>query len=381
MREPPVKLDVERFLSEYWQKSPCLIPAAFPGFAPDFDGDDLAGLACEPMAEARIISGAYPQNDWQVREGPFDHADFASLPEEHWTLLVQDVEKHYPPLVSLLEKFDFLPSWRLDDLMISYAAPGGSVGPHVDQYDVFLLQAQGQRRWQIAEHFRPRFVENCSLRVLAEFEPEQEWTLGPGDMLYLPPGIAHHGVALSAGMTWSIGLRAPCSADLLMAMGEQLAQSINPHYTDPGLELATRPGEIDQAALERLRALMMQPLIDEEGFAQFAGTFLTRYRLAHEPAPPETRIDEPTLSKHLAAEGRVMRNPWTRIAWLRKEHGAVLFAAGNPFECSIHLAMALGAQQVPEIPSAAQSGRDLSTLTELINAGHLIMVNEDPETP
>lgn len=379
--EPPVQLDVERFLSEYWQKSPCLIPAAIPGFAPDFDGEDLAGLACEPMAQARIISGAYPQNDWQVREGPFTHADFSSLPEERWTLLIQDVEKHYPPLVSLLEKFDFLPSWRLDDLMISYAAPGGSVGPHVDQYDVFLLQAEGQRRWQIAEHFNPRCLENCSLGVLEEFEPEQEWTLGPGDMLYLPPGIAHHGVALSAGMTWSIGLRAPCSADLLMAMGEHLAQSINPHYADPGLELTTRPGEINEAALERLRALMMQPLIDEAGFAQFAGTFLTRYRLAHEPAPPDARVDDQALLKHLAAEGRVMRNPWTRIAWLRKGHGALLFAAGTPFECSVQLAMALGAQQVPEIASAAQSGRDLSTLTELINAGHLIMVNEDPETP
>ena len=149
MPAPLGELSVDEFLRDEWQKRPCLIRQAFPNFAPELDGDDLAGLACEPLAEARIVSGSYPEHDWLLRHGPFEEDDFAELPEANWTLLVQDVEKHYPPLVELLQAFDFLPTWRIDDLMISWAAPGGSVGPHVDQYDVFLLQATGQRRWHL----------------------------------------------------------------------------------------------------------------------------------------------------------------------------------------------------------------------------------------
>ena len=139
-------LTVEQFLRDYWQKQPLLLPRAFADFEPELDADDIAALACDELAESRLITGRYPDHDWTVRYGPFSEADFAALPERDWTLLVQDVEKHYPPLRHLLAKFAFLPRWRIDDLMVSVAGPGGSVGPHVDQYDVFLLQAAGSRR-------------------------------------------------------------------------------------------------------------------------------------------------------------------------------------------------------------------------------------------
>jgi 50S ribosomal protein L16 3-hydroxylase len=211
-------LSPEQFLTEYWQRKPLLVRNAFPGFTPPIDGDDLAGLACEPLAEARVVSGSLAGAAWTLRHGPFEEQEFAGLGERDWTLLVQDVEKHYPPLAELLDAFAFLPSWRLDDIMISFAAPGGSVGPHVDQYDVFLLQADGHRRWQIATDFDPAPAADLPLDMLANFRAQQEWLLGPGDMLYLPPGVAHHGVAEDACLTYSIGLRAPSAADLLLAL-------------------------------------------------------------------------------------------------------------------------------------------------------------------
>lgn len=372
MPAPLGELSVEVFLREDWQKRPRLIRQAFPGFVPELDGDDLAGLACEPLAEARIVSGRYPEHDWQLRHGPFEEDDFAELPEANWTLLVQDVEKHYPPLAELLEAFDFLPSWRIDDLMISWAAPGGSVGPHVDQYDVFLLQASGQRRWQIAERFDPALLPDCELNVLRRFEAEQTWELGPGDMLYLPPGVAHHGVALTAGMTFSVGLRAPDAADLLMALGESLAADELPRYSDPGLEAVSRAGEIDPQALERLRRLMLAPLMDEPAFRDFAGRFLSRFRMAQEPAPPDGAITEDELKARLAAGMGLFRNPWTRLAWIDQGERASLYAAGAPFDCSAPLAEALCARQRPDLADFDLDSRDLATLAGLVNAGHLV---------
>jgi 50S ribosomal protein L16 3-hydroxylase len=156
-------LTAEQFLRDYWQQQPLLLRQAFPDFEPELDADDIAGLACDELAEARLITGTFPQHDWSVRYGPFSEEDFATLPSHEWTLLVQDVEKHYPPLRSLIASFDFLPSWRIDDLMVSVAGPGGSVGPHVDQYDVFLLQAAGLRRWELSTSFEPGLLPECEL--------------------------------------------------------------------------------------------------------------------------------------------------------------------------------------------------------------------------
>ena len=164
-------ISADHFLETYWQKKPLLIRQAFPGFAPELDGDDIAGLACDEMAESRLVTGRFPRYDWNLRYGPFNEDDFRSFPDRDWTLLVQDVEKHYPPLQKLLRYFDFLPRWRIDDLMVSVAGPGGSVGPHVDQYDVFLLQAEGARRWEIAESYDPTLLPACELNVLQTFSP------------------------------------------------------------------------------------------------------------------------------------------------------------------------------------------------------------------
>jgi 50S ribosomal protein L16 3-hydroxylase len=381
-------LTAERFLRNYWQKRPLLLPQAFPDFKPELEADDIAGLACDEMAESRLVTGCFEDRNWTLRYGPFSEADFAALPERDWTLLVQDVEKHYPPLRALISRFGFLPRWRIDDLMVSVAGPGGSVGPHVDQYDVFLLQAAGSRRWDIAETFDPEVLPDCDLNVLRSFVPEQSWTLVAGDMLYLPPGVAHHGIAAGLEdrgprsidasapcMTWSIGMRAPSAADLLQALGEWLAESQaeGGRYRDPDPGVAARAGQIDRRARDRLRDLARSAIDDEDGFSAFLGAFLSRYRLAHEPAPPARPIGPAQLRDALQRGAVLHHNPWTRLAWIETGDSGSLFAAGTPYPCGAELATALcDPDRLPQTPARQFSDR-LELICELINRGHLVL--------
>lgn len=376
MNPPLGSLEASEFLQRYWQREPLLIRQAFPDFVPELDIDDIAGLACDEMAEARLVSGRLPEHDWRVRYGPFRERDLTVLPDRDWTLLVQDVDKHYPPLRALLDRFAFLPRWRIDDLMVSVAAPGGSVGPHVDQYDVFLLQAQGRRRWQIAERFAPDLLAGAELNVLESFEPEQEWVLEPGDMLYLPPGVAHHGVALETGMTWSIGMRAPSAADLLQGFGEWLAErhGEGARYTDPPLSPRTEAAEIDGAALARFRDLAWRELEADGRFTEFLGHFLSRFRLAHEPAPPETSLDAAGLRAALAGGAVLRANPWTRMLWVRIDSQAAVFAAGKRYACSPELATELcDPRRLERLPP---DRAEMSVVCALLNDGHLYLERE-----
>lgn len=366
------------FLRDYWQQKPLLLRRAFPGFRPELDPDDIAGLACDELAEARLVTGRHPGGNWTVRYGPFTEADFADLPDRDWTLLVQDVEKHYPPLRRLLDAFGFLPRWRIDDLMVSVAAPGGSVGPHVDQYDVFLLQAGGRRRWQLAGRFDPALEPDSDLKVLRRFEAEQEWVLEPGDVLYLPPGIAHFGTAeddAAVCMTWSIGMRAPSAADLLQALGEWLAADPGEggRYRDPGLQPANDGGEIDAAALRRLGDLARSVLDDPQRWPAFVGSFLSAYRLAHEPAPPPRALGTAALRRALDGGARLRHNPWTRLLWQRTADGATLFAAGTAFDSSPEIARVIcDPAALESLQPGALEGAE-SLVCELVKRGHLFI--------
>lgn len=374
MRLDGAGLDIREFLRTHWQRRPLYIPGAFPRFVPELDADDIAGLACEELAESRLVTGSYPRHDWAVRYGPFEEAAFADWPAENWTLLVQDVEKHYPPLAALLAQFAFLPAWRIDDLMISVAGPGGSVGPHVDQYDVFLLQAAGRRRWGIATDFDPELLPGCELEVLKHFEAEQEWVVEPGDVLYLPPGVAHHGVALETGMTWSIGLRAPSVADLLQALGEWLAERADEggRYRDPALDGRPRPGEVDAKAVGRFRAVL-GPTGEAGDFEDFLGAFLSRYRLAHEPAPPEAPPSRVALAEAVRAGGSLRAHPWGRLLWLRIGQGARLFASGEAFDCDPQTAEIFcdRSRLAGAGPELLQAAPEL--LWELVRRGHILI--------
>jgi len=222
-------LPVAQFLAHYWQRRPVCIRQAFAGNAgaaallAPITRERLVELAGRDDVEARLVS-AFAQR-WRVRHGPFAARQLPAPARAAWTLLVQGVDLHDAGVAQLAMRFGFLPAARFDDVMISYASDGGGVGPHVDQYDVFLLQAQGRRRWRVAAHFDPQLVAGLPLRILANFRHEQEWVLEPGDLLYLPPGIAHEGVALGASITVSIGFRLPPWEELVEAWAEHRART------------------------------------------------------------------------------------------------------------------------------------------------------------
>ena len=268
----------------------------------------LVWHARKPLCRAWF--GTIAKKDrWTLRSGPFAEAEFPKLPDHDWTLLVQDVDKWDADVRALLERFDFLPRWRIDDVMISFAAPGGSVGAHVDQYDVFLLQGQGQRHWQISTDpdAPTAFRDDVELKLLREFKPTHQWTLDPGDMLYLPPGVPHHGVAVDACLTYSIGMRAPSQAELLVDFAEHLAEQAGDEarYADPDLIAPADRYEIDDAALIRPAARIVRAAgPDDASLAMWFGAYISAYRsatiVASPPKPPTADKVRKTL-----AEGEV----------------------------------------------------------------------------
>ncbi|MBS0556088.1 MAG: cupin domain-containing protein [Proteobacteria bacterium] len=365
-----------RFLRDYWQKRPLLIRGGFVDFGKAIAPDDLAGLACEEAALSRIVLHDARRDRWTLRNGPFTESDFAKLPNSHWTLLVQDVDKWDMDVAALLDAFAFIPSWRMDDVMVSYAVDGGGVGAHVDQYDVFLVQGLGQRRWRIDA--RPNspvaFRDDVELKLLREFSPTHDWVLEPGDALYLPPGVPHDGTAIGECTTISIGMRAPSQAELLLDLSEFLAEPLaeSARFADSDLRPARAAGEIDSAALARARAAMPYfPHVDKVTFARWFGCFITRYRSAQVAAPPTRAISVAQLAAKLP-KARLIRNPWSRFAWTRQSRGALLFVAGECHACTIALARALCARRELDGAALARMGAGgRAALTALLNAGHL----------
>lgn len=311
------------FLREYWQKRPLLVRGAFPGFASPLDGDELAGLACDPDVESRIVV-TLPGPRYDTIDGPFTADTFAESRDTPWTLLVQDVDKHLPELAEWLEPFSFVPEWRLEDLMVSWASDRGSVGPHTDQYDVFLLQADGERRW-----------------LVGEAGAEHEWLLAPGDMLYLPPGIRHHGIAVGACMTWSIGLRAPSLRELVADFAERTAALVgdDERYRDPDLDPAeAADGRLADAALERaLGALDDAHARGRAHAARWFGELVTAPKAWLHCVPPPIPLSREALAERVRAGAALARDPRSRLVWIEDAGTLRLCVDGDSFEVAAAL--------------------------------------------
>ncbi|MBS0589259.1 MAG: cupin domain-containing protein [Proteobacteria bacterium] len=374
----PLGMSPQRFLRDYWQKRPLLIRGMFADGVAALTPEDLAGLACEDAAISRIVVRDTKRERWTLRNGPFGERDFARLGRRNWSLLVQDVDKWDMDVAALLERFRFIPSWRIDDIMVSYATDGGGVGPHVDQYDVFLIQGIGYRNWKIdARPDAPQaFRDDSELKLLREFAPSHEWLLDPGDVLYLPPGVPHDGVAFGECTTYSVGMRAPSRAELLFDFAEFLAEPLseNQRYIDPDLAPARASGEIDEAALARVRkALPHFSNVDKSTFSTWFGRFITRYRSAQVIAAPGREIGLAALQKRLPAS-IVLRNPFSRIAWRGDGRTAELFVAGEAWRCPRALAQCLAAQREidgSELAGLMANASARETLKALLDAGHL----------
>lgn len=327
-------LTAAEFLAEYWQKKPLLIRNALADFDPPVGPDELAGLACEAEVESRLIRFDPHTDHWSLQQGPLEESTFASLPERHWTLLVQAVDHWVPEAADLLQRFSFIPNWRVDDLMISYAVAGGGVGPHYDNYDVFLLQAQGHRRWELGglcDEHSPRRADT-PVMILPEWQPEQVHELGPGDMLYLPPQVAHNGIALDDDcVTYSIGFRAPAHNELLRDFSDDLGEQLGreTRYRDPDLQLQDNPGEISPAALARVQQILAGYLQDPQRLAQWFGRYMT------DPKYPELdQTGEPLsveeLEPWLEQGGVLLRNEGSRFAHVARTATALdLFVDGR----------------------------------------------------
>ncbi|WP_421681519.1 cupin domain-containing protein [Stutzerimonas urumqiensis] len=331
-------LSAREFLRDYWQKKPLLVRQAFPGYASPLSPDELAGLSLEEDVESRIVL-EHGNTSWELRRGPFDEQTYSTLPEQDWTLLVQAVDQWVPEVADLTRQFDFLPNWRIDDVMISYAAPGGGVGPHFDNYDVFLLQTHGRRRWRIGQMCATdtALLEHGDLKILADFQQTEEWVLEPGDMLYLPPRLAHFGAAVDECMTCSIGFRAPSAAEVLTHFTDFLAQFVSDEerYADPDLQPAEDPYQIQTDALDRLKALLAEHMGDERLLLTWFGQFMT------EPRYPERIVGAELEAGELAQaidEGAVLvRHPSARMAWSEVDIGLLLFASGQSTLLPTHL--------------------------------------------
>jgi 50S ribosomal protein L16 3-hydroxylase len=379
----PQALTPEDFLCSFWQQKPLLMPGALTDYQCPLGPEELAGLACEDSVESRLIVED-PPGIWSLRAGPFSAADFSSLPPRGWTLLVQDVDKHLPEVAVLLHEFRFIPHWRVDDVMISYAADAGSVGPHTDQYDVFLIQASGRRHWRINSSNPPDAAirDDNVLRILAEFTAEQEWTLEPGDLLYLPPGVAHWGIADGPCMTCSVGFRAPSWRELYADWSDYLIQRIpdDAYYRDPSLPALALSGEIPEsvfaAVAQQLEALQRT---DSEELKRWFGRFVSETKPQFEPPTPAHQLNGEAFQQRFRADGRLHLHPYLRTAVARTSGGRwVLFAGGREFPvpaaCCGTLQPLTEAAEL-RFEACAQWLRRVDCrelLTELFNLGYLV---------
>ncbi|KPH65009.1 cupin domain-containing protein [Pseudoalteromonas neustonica] len=280
-------LTEQQFLTQYWQKKPLLIKQGFADFVDPLDANELAGLAMEESIESRIITNH--NNDWQAHHGPFE--DFELLTEQNSTLLVQAVDHWHPTASQLLEPFRFIPNWRIDDLMISFSTPNGGVGPHLDQYDVFIIQGEGKRHWRVGmpDSNLKQFAQNKSLLQVEQFPAIIDCILEPGDILYIPPGCPHEGYAVENALNYSIGFRAPNQRDLLSNFADHIIdkEAGNSRYQDPAIKLRDSKGEIQATEADNIKLLMQAMLDDDDLFTSWLGTTLSQPKHEMDLMPPE----------------------------------------------------------------------------------------------
>lgn len=301
---------------------------------PALTADEIAWLATLPDVESRLVFTIESDGEtaYRVETGPFTEEHLAALPEQHWTLLVQDVDKHLPELARVFDAVSFIPSWRIDDLMVSVAAPGGSVGPHVDNYDVFLCQLSGQRNWKVArQNVKLQPLPHDELQLVEPFAAFDEYQAEPGDVLYLPPGRGHWGVASSLCITYSIGMRAPTAGQLAAEFARATADSpgLDRFYADPDLtEAESRGGRISKAALARARrTIAAVATLDDAEFAKLLGTTLTDPKAWLAPPTHDEQDSHAALARFRKGSPLALHS-MTKLAWSTVDGQLLVFANG-----------------------------------------------------
>lgn len=370
-------LSTEQFFNEYWQKKPLLIRNAIDDFESLISPDELAGLSLEDDIQSRIIIEKDADKPWKVIYSPLDESVFSEMPETHWTLLVSDVEKHIPEFTEITDQFRFIPDWRIDDLMISYAPEGGSVGPHIDQYDVFLLQAHGQRRWQIGSKpvENEDFIEDLEIRVLKEFFHDHDWILNPGDLLYLPPRIAHHGIALNDCLTYSVGFRANSHNELVTSFTDHLLNNNKNEKRYNAIDFQQHPAEITSDTIQQLKNILLSNLqTDSSHIEEWFGEFITEQKFELDTVPEQVFTDSSEVFEHLLSLELINRHPAIRFAFIK--HGTIsdLFINAKKYTTQANFAEQLCGDRnisVATLISNATSEAEKTVLFDCINLGYL----------
>ena len=301
---------VEHFLAHYWQQKPVVIRHGFAHFSDLISPDELAGLACEEDVESRLVYKKAGQ--WQAEFGPFE--SYEHLGEQDWSLIVQAVNHWSPQVAALVEPFSFIPKWRLDDVMISYATPGGGVGPHIDLYDVFICQGSGRRRWRVGDRGPHRqFAAHAALLHVDPFDPIIDVELLPGDILYIPPGFPHDGVTLEHSMSFSVGFRSKSASDMLSGLADYVIDKElgNTLISDPGRPLHRHQGQINGSDFAMIKAQLQALLDDDALVADFTGSFLSKTKCQLDLQALEQPFDEAELAAQL------LQHSLTRIGGLR----------------------------------------------------------------
>ncbi|THF65745.1 cupin domain-containing protein [Pseudothauera nasutitermitis] len=295
-------LSPRRFLDEYWQKKPLLVRQAIPGFTGVVSRERLFELACDPDVESRWVR--HDGDTWEVEHGPQRPGRLRGK-RTPWTVLVQGMNLWEAAADELLHCLDFIPQARLDDLMVSYAVDGGGVGPHFDNYDVFLIQGMGKRRWRIGDQSDHQLVEGAPLRILKNFQPIHDWVLETGDLLYLPPHWAHDGIAIGECMTHSIGFRTPTAQEVGAGFLDWLHEHtcLDGVYADPDLAAQDNSARIPEAMIDQVDAMLRQICWDRDAVAGFLGEYLTEPKAHVFFDPPEKPLAPARFAQRVEKSG------------------------------------------------------------------------------
>ena len=286
-----LNFDIPTFLDTYWQKKPIVIKNAFKHFTDPITPEELAGLSLEEMIDSRFVSNK--DAEWSAQHGPFEDDFFSTLPDTHWQLIVQACNHWHSQTATMVEPFKQLPQWLFDDVMVCYSAPSGGVGPHIDQYDVFIIQGQGKRQWKVGAKDIGQYTEviqGGALRQIEGFDAIIDDILEPGDMIYIPPGFPHEGTTLEASLSYSLGYRSPTEQELLSHFADHIiAHDMgNVHMHDPDMPAQEQYGEISTQGLNALKTMLRNALESDETMNSFIGMQLSQSRHQMNIIEPET---------------------------------------------------------------------------------------------
>jgi 50S ribosomal protein L16 3-hydroxylase len=372
-------LSVTDFLNDYWQKKPLLIKAGFQHFVDPLSADELAGLAVEEDIESRIVSCI--DKKWAMQTGPFE--DFSSFGDKDWTLLVQAVDHWHPQAAKLLDPFRFIPNWRIDDLMVSFSAPGGGVGPHLDQYDVFIIQGSGKRHWRVGMP-DPRLQQTCPHPRLLQVSPFTDCIdviTEPGDILYIPPGCPHDGISIENSLNYSVGFRAPAQKDLLTGLVDHLIDHdiSGSRFTDSGRSCAEASvGAIADDDLAKVQQLLLDLVSDKTMLPAWFGSLITRAKHELDLNEPDPHYGSDEIGEYLEEGSVLSRTGGLRCCYYQQNSDSdiLLFINGDQFTLPANeLSTAQLLCNYTELASVqnlhfCHSAERLMLLTNLINQGY-----------